>query len=124
MRTRSVPCVLLCLLGCSSGNDPVVREPLAMTITFPTSEETYTTNLSDVTVGGTLTGLDLADWFPFGNVAGVLNETNEALVGIRITGTNWQSEVPIPLAVGENRITAYGHFKSGDVSDEIVITRH
>jgi len=116
-------CVLLAA-GCKGGDDEMTVEPLVMTITSPTSQPAFMTTQSELYVGGTVTGLQVGDFLPFGS-GGIQNLATGRTLSITVQGSGaWRTVSPVPLAVGANTIHAFVDVASGFAEDSLVITRN
>jgi hypothetical protein len=124
LRLTGVPITVLLIAGTNCGDSAQeVVEPREMTITSPTSESTFATTATELHVGGTITGLEAADFLPF-QTGAVVNETNGDLSNIRLQGDGtWRTTVPVTLSSGDNRIHAFADLASGGRSDFLTITR-
>ena len=116
-------CVLFAV-GCDDDDAGMTVEPLVMTITGPTSQPAFVTTQSELHVAGNITGLQPADFFPFGN-GGVENGATGRSFSITVQGSGaWQTVSPVPLAFGDNNIHAFLDVASGFAEDSLVITRN
>lgn len=123
VRMTSLALVILAA-GCNDNDSEMAAAPLAMTITTPTSQPTFVTTNAEVTIGGTLSGMQIDDLFPGAN-GRVDNLDTGGSATIRIEGLGaWRTTSPMPLTFGTNRIHAFLDVRSGFADDSIVITRN